>query len=144
MKQRSRNATDSSLPANHTNRASSGLVPDGPDQGGSATFGPTNDPTAGSNDTADDFDLGLTIGTATDVAIETSDLRLVSGDLHAAAERPPALARDAARLSWAFGYNVAGLCFAGPFSNGETRTRTGDTTIFSRAPGALQFRPFCR
>ena len=34
VKQRSRNATDSSLPANHTNPAASGLVPDRPDQGG--------------------------------------------------------------------------------------------------------------
>ena len=41
-------------------------------------------------------DLGLAIGTGTDVAIEASDLTLVSGDLRAAARRHPALARDAA------------------------------------------------
>ena len=39
-------------------------------------------------------DLGLAIGTGTDVAIEASDLTLVSGDLRAAASDPP-LARDA-------------------------------------------------
>jgi P-type Cu+ transporter len=61
-------------------------------------------------------DLGLAIGTGTDVAIEASDLTLVSGDLRAAA--------DAIRLSWAtlriieqklfwaFGYNVAVLPLA--------------------------------
>jgi hypothetical protein len=69
------------------------------------------------------------------VAIETSDLTLVSDDLRAAADGIR-LSRATLRLSLAFGYNVAELCFAGPFSNGDTRTRTGDTTIFSRAPGA--------
>ena len=74
------------------------------------------------------IDLGLAIGTGTDVAIETSDLTLVSGDLRAAADGIR-LSRATLRLSWAFGYSVAGLCFAWPFSNGDTRTRTGDTTI---------------
>ena len=41
-------------------------------------------------------DLGLAIGTGTDVAIEASDLTLVSGDLRAARRRDPPLARDAA------------------------------------------------
>ncbi|HEV7655743.1 MAG TPA: heavy metal translocating P-type ATPase [Mycobacteriales bacterium] len=61
-------------------------------------------------------DLGLAIGTGTDVAIEASDLTLVRGDLRAAA--------DAIRLSrrtlgiikgnlfWAFAYNVAGIPLA--------------------------------
>ena len=40
-------------------------------------------------------DLGLAIGTGTDVAIEASDLTLVSGDLRAAVGRDPA--RRAAR-----------------------------------------------
>ena len=35
-------------------------------------------------------DLGLAIGTGTDVAIEASDLTLVSGDLRAAGGRDPA------------------------------------------------------
>ncbi|WJL97331.1 heavy metal translocating P-type ATPase [Microbacterium sp. ET2] len=61
-------------------------------------------------------DLGLAMGTGTDVAIEASDLTLVSGDLRAAA--------DAIRLSrrtlgvikgnlfWAFAYNVAAIPLA--------------------------------
>ena len=61
-------------------------------------------------------DLGLALGTGTDVAIEASDLTLVSGDLRGAA--------DAIRLSrrtlgtikenlfWAFAYNVAALPLA--------------------------------
>jgi Cu+-exporting ATPase len=61
-------------------------------------------------------DLGMAIGTGTDVAIEASDLTLVSGDLR--------LAADALRLSrrtlrtiksnlfWAFAYNVAALPLA--------------------------------
>ncbi len=61
-------------------------------------------------------DLGMAIGTGTDVAIEASDITLVSGDLR--------LAGDALRLSrrtlrtiksnlfWAFAYNVAALPLA--------------------------------
>ncbi len=61
-------------------------------------------------------DLGLAIGTGTDVAIEASDLTLVSGDLRAAADAIR-LSRATLRtikqnLSWAFGYNVAALPLA--------------------------------
>ena len=61
-------------------------------------------------------DLGLAMGTGTDVAIEASDLTLMRGDLRAAA--------DAIRLSratlhtikgnlfWAFAYNVAAIPLA--------------------------------
>ena len=41
-------------------------------------------------------DLGLSIGTGTDVAIEASDLTLVQGDLRGAGRRDPPVARDAA------------------------------------------------
>jgi Cu+-exporting ATPase len=61
-------------------------------------------------------DLGLAIGTGADVAIEASDLTLVSGDLRAA---PTAirlsrrtLATIKGNLFWAFAYNVAALPLA--------------------------------
>jgi P-type Cu+ transporter len=61
-------------------------------------------------------DLGLAIGTGTDVAIEASDLTLVSGDLRAAADAIR-LSRATLRtikqnLGSAFGYNVAALPLA--------------------------------
>jgi P-type Cu+ transporter len=61
-------------------------------------------------------DLGLSIGTGTDVAIEASDLTLVSGDLRAAVDAIR-LARKTLRtiksnLFWAFAYNIAALPLA--------------------------------
>jgi Cu+-exporting ATPase len=61
-------------------------------------------------------DLGLAIGTGADVAIEASDLTLVSGDLRAAADAIR-LARRTLRtikgnLFWAFAYNVAAIPLA--------------------------------
>ena len=61
-------------------------------------------------------DLGLSIGTGTDVAIEASDLTLVTGDLRAAADAIR-LSRATLRtikqnLGWAFGYNVAAIPLA--------------------------------
>jgi Cu+-exporting ATPase len=61
-------------------------------------------------------DLGLAIGTGTDVAIEASDLTLVSGDLRAAADAirlsRRTLATIKANLFWAFAYNIAALPLA--------------------------------
>jgi Cu+-exporting ATPase len=61
-------------------------------------------------------DLGIAIGTGTDIAIEASDLTLVSGDLRAAADAIR-LARRTLRtikgnLFWAFAYNVAAIPLA--------------------------------
>ena len=61
-------------------------------------------------------DLGIAMGTGTDVAIEASDLTLVSGDLRAAGDAV-ALSRRTLRtikgnLFWAFAYNVAAIPLA--------------------------------
>jgi Cu+-exporting ATPase len=61
-------------------------------------------------------DLGLAMGTGTDVAIEASDLTLVRGDLRTAADAIR-LSRSTLRtikgnLFWAFAYNVAALPLA--------------------------------
>ena len=61
-------------------------------------------------------DLGLAIGTGTDVAIEASDLTLVSGDLRGAPDAIRLARRTLAtikgNLFWAFAYNVAALPLA--------------------------------
>ena len=61
-------------------------------------------------------DLGLALGTGTDVAIEASDLTLVSGDLLAAGDAirlsRRTLATIKGNLFWAFAYNVAALPLA--------------------------------
>ncbi len=61
-------------------------------------------------------DLGLAMGTGTDVAIEASDLTLVRGDLLAAADAirlsRRTLTTIKGNLFWAFGYNLAALPLA--------------------------------
>ena len=61
-------------------------------------------------------DLGLAMGTGTDVAIESSDLTLVRGDLRVAADAIRLARRTLAiikgNLFWAFAYNVAALPLA--------------------------------
>ncbi|GAA3828490.1 heavy metal translocating P-type ATPase [Nocardioides panacisoli] len=61
-------------------------------------------------------DLGLAIGTGTDVAIEAGDLTLVRGDLRVAADAirlsRRTLATIKGNLFWAFAYNVAALPLA--------------------------------
>ncbi|WP_185010092.1 heavy metal translocating P-type ATPase [Crossiella cryophila] len=61
-------------------------------------------------------DLGLSLGTGTDVAIEAGDLTLVRGDLRVAADAirlsRRTLGTIKGNLFWAFAYNVAGLPLA--------------------------------
>ena len=61
-------------------------------------------------------DLGLSMGTGTDVAIEASDLTLVRGDLRVAADAirlsRRTLATIKGNLFWAFAYNIAALPMA--------------------------------
>jgi P-type Cu+ transporter len=92
-------------------------------------------------------DLGLAIGTGTDVAIEASDLTLVSGDLRAAGDAIR-LSRATLRtikqnLGWAFGYNVAALPlaalgFLNPLIAGAAMAFSSLSVVFN----ALRLRRF--
>ena len=61
-------------------------------------------------------DLGMAMGTGTDVAIEASDLTLVRGDLRVAPDAirlaRRTLSTIKSNLFWAFGYNVAAIPLA--------------------------------
>ena len=61
-------------------------------------------------------ELGIAIGTGTDVAVEASDLTLLSGDLRAAADAirlsRRVLGTIKGNLFWAFAYNVAAIPLA--------------------------------
>ncbi|MEQ3542566.1 HAD-IC family P-type ATPase, partial [Pseudonocardia tropica] len=61
-------------------------------------------------------DLGLAMGTGTDVAIEASDITLVRGDLRAAADAVrlsrKTLGTIKGNLFWAFAYNTAAIPLA--------------------------------
>jgi Cu+-exporting ATPase len=92
-------------------------------------------------------DLGLAIGTGTDVAIEASDLTLVSGDLRAATDAIR-LSRATLRtikqnLAWAFGYNVAAIPlaaagFLNPVIAGAAMALSSVSVVFN----ALRLRRF--
>ena len=63
-------------------------------------------------------DLGIALGTGTDVAIEASDLTLVRDDLLAVPDAirlsRRTLGTIKGNLFWAFGYNVAAIPLAMP------------------------------
>ena len=92
-------------------------------------------------------DLGLAIGTGTDVAIEASDLTLVSGDLRAAAAAIR-LSRRTLRtieqnLGWAFGYNLADLPLAAAgFLNPVIAAAAMALSSLSVVANALRLRRF--
>ncbi|HET9890508.1 MAG TPA: heavy metal translocating P-type ATPase, partial [Mycobacterium sp.] len=61
-------------------------------------------------------DLGLAVGTGTDVAIQAADVTVIRGDLRAAVDAirlsRRTLATIKANLAWAFGYNLAAIPLA--------------------------------
>jgi len=94
-------------------------------------------------------DLGIAMGTGTDVAIEASDLTLVRADLLAAADAI-ALARATLRtikgnLFWAFAYNVAAvpLAVAGLVAPAVAAAAMALSSVFvvSNSLRLFRFRP---
>ena len=78
-------------------------------------------------------DLGIAMGTGTDVAIEASDLTLVRGDLRAAADAirlsRRTLGTIKGNLFWAFAYNVAAIPLAAVGAAQPDDRRRGDGVL---------------
>src|SRR3546814_5542959 len=85
-------------------------------------------------------DLGLSMGTGTDVAIEASDLTLVRGDLRAAVDAirlsRRTLSTIKGNLFWAFAYNVALIPVA---ATGRSEEHTSELQSLMR----ISYAVFC-
>src|SRR5262249_11875627 len=75
-------------------------------------------------------DLGIAIGTGTDVAVQAADLTLASGDLRSAADAIRLSRRTLStirqNLAWAAGYNVVVLPLA---ASGKLKPVLGGATM---------------
>ena len=88
-------------------------------------------------------DVGLAIGTGTDVAIEAADVTLMGGSLQgvvAAVDLSRAVVRNIRQnLFWAFAYNVAGI----PIAAGVLYPVTGQLLSPALAGGAMALSSVC-